>query len=387
MKHVIHIYGASGSGTSTLGRELSRQTGFRFMDTDDYFWMPTEPRYTVKRPIEERIALMKKDILEAENAVISGSLVDWGDPLIPYFTLAVRLETDTRVRIARIRKREFQKFGERIEAGGDMYLQHQAFVQWAAGYDSGDIHTRSRVKHDLWQEQLLCPRIELDGGADLEENVRAVRRELETCELEEQVKERIRPLFGRDSSGHDFWHSVRVCRTAMKLAAQEVCDRRIVMLAALLHDADDTKLFDTKNCQNARDIMEACGIDRTQAQRVIHVISAVSFSENGREIPDTVEGQIVQDADRLDAMGAIGIARAFACGASRGRAIYEPEEGGALEKGTVRGGGTTIDHFYEKLLLLKEGMHTGTARKMAEERETVMRTFLEEFYAEWKGKR
>ena len=106
MKNVIHIYGASGSGTSTLGKKICDELGYWFMDTDEYFWLPTNPKYTKKRSKEERVALMKKDIEESENVVISGSLVDWGDELIPLFTIAIRLETDTNVRIERIKKRE-----------------------------------------------------------------------------------------------------------------------------------------------------------------------------------------------------------------------------------------------------------------------------------------
>ena len=87
MKNVIHIYGASGSGTSTLGRKISQELCYKFMDTDDYFWLPTNPQYTTKRSKAERLALMKKDILENDNVVIAGSLVDWGDELIPFFTL------------------------------------------------------------------------------------------------------------------------------------------------------------------------------------------------------------------------------------------------------------------------------------------------------------
>ena len=106
MRNVIHIYGASGSGTSTLGRKISEELGYKFMDTDDYFWVPTNPQYSTKRSREERLALMKKDITENENVVISGSLVDWGDELIPMFTLVVRLVTDTETRIERLKNRE-----------------------------------------------------------------------------------------------------------------------------------------------------------------------------------------------------------------------------------------------------------------------------------------
>lgn len=99
MKNIIHIFGASGSGTSTLGKRIAKELNFKFMDTDDYFWIHTDPPYTTKRPREERIGMMKADIENAENVVISGSLTDWGDVLIPYFTLAIRVNTDTQTRL------------------------------------------------------------------------------------------------------------------------------------------------------------------------------------------------------------------------------------------------------------------------------------------------
>lgn len=115
MKNVIHIYGASGSGTSTLGRKTSEELGYKFMDADDYFWLPTNPRYTTKRSKEERLALMKKDISDNDNVVISGSLVDWGDELIPLFTLAIRLVTDTEIRTTRLKEREKQKNFKKVQ--------------------------------------------------------------------------------------------------------------------------------------------------------------------------------------------------------------------------------------------------------------------------------
>ena len=126
------------------------------MDTDDYFWLPTNPKYTTKRPIEGRLALMKRDIQEAENVVISGSLVDWGDELIPLFTLVIRIETETKIRIERIKKCEREEFGTRIEHGGDMYQIHQEFIEWASAYDTGGLDMRSRAKHDEWQKLLQC---------------------------------------------------------------------------------------------------------------------------------------------------------------------------------------------------------------------------------------
>ena len=175
MKNIIHIYGASGSGTSTLGRKISEELGYKFMDTDDYFWLLTNPRYTTKRSKEERLSLMKKDISEKGNVVISGSLVDWGDELIPLFTLAIRLVTDTEIRIERLKIRERQKFGDRIMPGGDMYMQHMEFIDWARKYDNGSINMRSKAKHDEWQKLLQCRQIVLNGADDLEENLKKVQ--------------------------------------------------------------------------------------------------------------------------------------------------------------------------------------------------------------------
>ena len=178
MKRVIHIFGASGSGTSTLGRALAEKTGFRFMDTDDYYWLPAEPMYTLKRPIPERLALMARDLDECSDAVLSGSLAGWGDPLIPRFTLAVRLNTPTPVRMERLQQREYARYGRRILPGGDLFEQSQAFLAWAAQYDDGLPPLRSRALHDLWQQKLSCPLLTLDGTLPLDELAEAVLQKL-----------------------------------------------------------------------------------------------------------------------------------------------------------------------------------------------------------------
>lgn len=175
MKPVIHIFGASGSGTTTLGRALAKALDFTHMDSDDYYWLPVEPAYSQKRDISERLRLMNRDIDNAPNGVVlSGSLVDWGDPLMERFTLAVRLVTDTEIRVKRLRAREYAQFGESIRPGGSRYEEHEAFVAWAARYDEGDIHMRSRANHDAWQRKLRCPLMVLDGADKVEENVAAV---------------------------------------------------------------------------------------------------------------------------------------------------------------------------------------------------------------------
>ena len=180
--------------------------------------------------------------------------------------------------------------------------------------------------------------------------------------------EYIRGLFEGNSGGHDYGHSMRVFRLAMQIAGEEECDRTVVALAALLHDADDHKLFNTKDNANARTFMEGHGVPAGTIGRVCEAIDSVSFSRNGLNRPGTVEGMIVQDADRLDAIGAVGIARTFAYGGEHGRSL-----------------GSSIDHFHEKLLLLKDGMNTATARKMAESRHAFMVEFLNRYENETDG--
>lgn len=176
---VIHIYGASGSGTSTLGRYISEKLGCFFMDTDNYFWLPTDSPFTTKRKISDRIAMMRREISEHDKVVISGSLVDWGDELIPLFTLAIRLETDTQIRIERLRKREREHFGSRLDPGGDMFENHQEFIAWAASYDSGGLDMRSKSKHDEWQKLLQCQQIQLDGSLPVEKNFEIIQQHKE----------------------------------------------------------------------------------------------------------------------------------------------------------------------------------------------------------------
>lgn len=174
-KYMIHLFGASGSGTSTLGRFLAAQTDSFFMDTDDYFWQPTDPPYTTSRPIPERLELMRRDIAAHSRVVISGSLVDWGDELMPLFTLAIRVETATAVRIARLRARERARFGSRLDPDGAMYVHHEKFIRWASDYDDGDIHMRSKAMHDQWQKQLACPLVTVDGNLPVEANWKKIK--------------------------------------------------------------------------------------------------------------------------------------------------------------------------------------------------------------------
>jgi len=202
--------------------------------------------------------------------------------------------------------------------------------------------------------------------------------------------EKLQTLFENDASGHDAEHSLRVYRLACRIADMESCDRDIVVLASLLHDADDVKLFSTENYANARSIMTEEGIPGPVQERVIEIISTVSFKGTDTQVPKTIEGMIVQDADRLDAIGAIGIGRAFAFGGNRGRRMYDPDEKPRcnLSEAEYRAqNGTTLNHFYEKLFLLKGMMNTKTARRIAEQRDWFMHTFVDEFLDEWNGKK
>ena len=176
----------------------------------------------------------------------------------------------------------------------------------------------------------------------------------------------IESLFANDHSGHDAGHTMRVYHNALQLADTEPeCNRLVISLAALLHDVDDHKIFHTENNQNARSFLEKQQVDAMQIEQICEVINGVSFSKNKGIRPKTLEGKIVQDADRLDAMGAIGIARTFAFGGERGRSLED-----------------SVQHFYDKLLLLKDEMNTETGRHMAEERHNFMEQFLVELKKE-----
>lgn len=205
--------------------------------------------------------------------------------------------------------------------------------------------------------------------------------------------EYIKAIFSGDSSGHDYYHTVRVYRIATEIAKQEYADVNIVQLAALLHDVDDKKLSPETHAtkKNAVDFMTANGGDADIINIVCKIIDEVSFAGTDSVVPSTIEGKCVQDADRLDAIGAIGIARTFAYGGSRGRKIYDPDIkpriGMSKEEYEKNMNSTSINHFYEKLLLLKDMMNTTAGKKMAEHRQAVMQEFLNEFLAERKGEK
>lgn len=178
MANRIHVVGGSGSGTTTLGRALADRIGCKFLDTDDFYWMPSDPPFTIKRPIPERIAQIMKEVEGVSDWVLSGSLVSWGAPLEHLFTHVVLLTLDPEVRIGRLHEREQERYGSRIEPGGDMREAHVAFMSWAREYDSPDTQVRSRALHERWLARLACPVVRLDAAAPVGQLCDAVLAEL-----------------------------------------------------------------------------------------------------------------------------------------------------------------------------------------------------------------
>ena len=196
-----------------------------------------------------------------------------------------------------------------------------------------------------------------------------------------------------ESSGHDWYHIERVWKMAKRIGAEESADLFVVELAALLHDIADWKFHDgddTVGPAEARKVLERHGIDAAVIEHVCTIIATLSYKGAGTEdVMDTLEGKCVQDADRLDALGAIGIARAFAYGGHKGRLLHDPLDPPQLhatKEAYSKSTGATLNHFYEKLLLLKDRMKTNTGRAIAEERDAYMREYVKRFLREWEGK-
>ena len=189
------------------------------------------------------------------------------------------------------------------------------------------------------------------------------------------------------------YESMRVYRLAIEIAEQKNADMLIGQLTALLHDVDDVKLSpETHEAKkNAVGFMKNNGVDEKVIASVCKIIDEVSFAGTDSVVSSTLEGKCVQDADRLDAIGAIGIARTFAYGGSKGRRIHDPDIKPMTNMNKAdynqNHNSTSINHFYGKLLLLKDMMNTETAKKMAMHRQAVMEDFLEEFMAEWVGEK
>jgi len=216
-----------------------------------------------------------------------------------------------------------------------------------------------------------------------------VKKEVIIKKLAKEVKNKL----NNECSGHDWWHVYRVWNLAKQIGRKEKADMYIVELTALLHDIADWKFYDgdeTIGPKLARKILTSHNVPRNIIDHVCEIIATMSFK--GADVKTkmkTLEGCVVQDADRLDAIGAIGIARAFAYGGHKGRTIYDPQRKPTLHKtkdAYFKNEGPTLNHFYEKLLLLKDRMNTKTAKELAIKRHKFMEKYLENFLEEWQEK-
>ena len=217
---------------------------------------------------------------------------------------------------------------------------------------------------------------------------------MQNNEIIAQTEAHVRDVLAAEGTGHDWWHIHRVRNIALRIAQEEGADAYVVELTALLHDLGDWK--DTGDHEagprEARAWLEKLGAEERVIETVCDTIRHLSF-KGGEDAPlATLEGRVVRDADRLDGMGAIGIARCFTYGGAKNRVLHDPAVAAKpdmtpaeFQKISVRGGGTTLNHFYEKLLLLKDRMSTPAAKRIAEERHRFMERYLEEFHREWEG--
>lgn len=163
MKQRIHIFGASGSGTTSIAREVCRRLGYDHFDTDDYFWLPTQTPYTAERPTAERLQMLRRDLAQSARWLLSGSLTGWGDALIPEFQLVVFAYVPSAVHLERLKRREFERYGEQILPGGQHCGATQDFLDWAAAYDSGTRNGRSFQRHAAWLQALPCPFLKIEN--------------------------------------------------------------------------------------------------------------------------------------------------------------------------------------------------------------------------------
>ncbi|MFD1314140.1 HD domain-containing protein [Namhaeicola litoreus] len=219
---------------------------------------------------------------------------------------------------------------------------------------------------------------------------------MDKIEIIRQTELFVQKVLENAESGHDWFHIDRVRKNAKYIAQNETADLFILELGALLHDIADAKFYDgneTVGPRKAQNFLEGLDVSDDVIEQVVKIIENISFKNTLSDRHsrfDSIELRILQDADRLDAIGAIGIARAFNYGGFKNRQMYHPEIPPKLDmtkEEYKKSEAPTINHFYEKLLLLKDQMNTETGKKLAEERHQFMLTFLDQFYAEWNAKK
>ncbi|MDU2198207.1 MAG: HD domain-containing protein [Peptostreptococcaceae bacterium] len=206
----------------------------------------------------------------------------------------------------------------------------------------------------------------------------------------EKTRDFVKDKMYKEGSGHDWFHVERVCNMAKYLAQKESADMFVVEMTALLHDIDDWKFSDVYNTTVTEEFLKSVEVSEEDSNRILNIIKTMSYKGGVVDsTQNTTEGMVVQDADRLDALGAIGIARAFAYGGSKNRSMYDPSikpiDFKSLDE-VKNKDNHTINHFYEKLFKLKDLMNTNTAKEIAKKRHKYMEDFIEEFYSEWNFK-
>lgn len=167
----IHIMGAAGSGTSTLGEALGKVLPHQHLDADDYFW---KKKYTEQRPVEKRVKLLQEDLSVYNDVVLSGAVCGWGDSFKNVFDLIIFLWIPEDVRLERLRNREIERYGVDILEGGPYYEQSKAFLQWASLYDHAGLEVRSRKQHEHWLQDVTCPILRIEGDYSVSERVQIV---------------------------------------------------------------------------------------------------------------------------------------------------------------------------------------------------------------------
>lgn len=200
----------------------------------------------------------------------------------------------------------------------------------------------------------------------------------------------IKKEFAQEGSGHDWWHIYRVRKLALHIHETEGGDRFVIEMAALLHDLDDWKIKQNNTSNRTLAWLKKCQLSNEEQKRILAIVDEVSFKGAGvKTAAKSIESKIVQDADRLDAIGAIGIARTFAYGGNKNRLIYDPKVKPEMHQSFEdykNNSAPTINHFYEKLLLLKDLLNTETAKEIALDRHRFMEEFLQRFFNEWEAK-
>lgn len=209
----------------------------------------------------------------------------------------------------------------------------------------------------------------------------------------EEVSDEIKQKLEGEGSGHDWWHIVRVWNMSKHIGTSEGADMFVVELAALLHDIADWKFHDgddTVGPKMARQVLEKHSVPAETIDHVCDIIVSLSFKGAGVKTEmKTLEGKAVQDSDRLDAIGAVGVARTFAYGGHKNRPMHDPAKKPLAHQSKeeyFKNESPTINHFYEKLLLLKDRMNTKIAKELAEDRHRFMEEYLDRFFQEWDGK-